>query len=131
VLLGVYIRRQYNKRKSSLLHGKEEDEFDDEESLGGKDGLDGEKDEEVSRDGGREGERERKKKGHVRWTSSVVGMGVFKGRGDEGKVRLGEEGERGWGCDARVGGPYEVQGGARKTEVSVRVAAGDDGFRGI
>jgi hypothetical protein len=92
--------------------------------LGGKDGVVGEVD--------GERERERKKKGHVRWTSSVVGMGVFKGRGDEGKVRLGgEEGERGWGRDARVGGPYEVQGDARKAEVSVRVAVGDDGFRGI
>jgi hypothetical protein len=97
VLLGVYIRRQYRRRKSSLLHGKEEYDFDDEESLGdsGKDG-----------EAGGEMERgvERKKKGHVRWTSSVVGMGVFAGRVDEGKVRLGgEEGERGWGCDARGG----------------------------
>lgn len=103
------------------MHGKEEYDFDDEESLDG-DGVLG-KDEEAGGQGVRGGERERrKKKGHVRWTSSVVGMGVFKGRGEEGKVRLEEEGERGWGRDARDG---------RKAEVSVRVAAGDDGFRGI
>jgi len=73
---------------------------------------------------------ERKKKGHVRWTSSVVGMGavgVWDGKVEE------KDTVKGWGYDLRdamEGGNCEVVGDARQTRVNLRVAAGYDGFRG-
>ena len=74
VLLGVYIRRQYNKRKSSLLHGKDgEFDFDDEESLEGKDG-------EVGRGGGRGGEGE-EEEGSCEVDEFGCGDGRFCGTG--------------------------------------------------
>jgi hypothetical protein len=133
VLLGVYIRRQYRRRKASLLHDTEYNFDSDSE-----DDAEGElKLEEAGIPQGAKGEMgaEKKKKGHVRWTSSVVGMGVFARLSvDEGRVKLeGKEGERAWGYDprdARTGGPYEVTGDERQTKVNLRVAAGYDGFRG-
>jgi len=59
----------------------------------------------IKGDLGRGAREERRKKGHVRWTSSVVGMGpvgVWEGKGEEEK----DDG-KGWGYDpkdAREGG---------------------------
>jgi hypothetical protein len=122
--LGLYIRYQYRRRKAGLLYGHDSEfVFDDSCS---EDDVDL-KEEEAGLEGGlREGQGERKKKGHVRWTSSVVGMGAF------GKVEEKGDG-KGTGYDprdAREGGPYEVTGDERQTKVNLRVAAGYDGFRG-
>lgn len=128
--LGWYIRRQLQKRKDSLLHHHEAGYgFDSDDEDGGDVSLDLDgKAEEGMLVSSQRGER--KKKGHVRWTSSVVGMGVFARMSvDEGKVKLeGGEGNKRWGYDsrnARKGGKYEMRGGERQT----RVAAGQDGFR--
>jgi hypothetical protein len=128
--LGVYIRRQLRRRREGLL-GDVEYNFDDSSS---EDEVDS-KQEEAAIESGMPNGVEKKKKGHVRWTSSVVGMGVFARMSvDEGMVKLeGGEGNKGWKYDprdARVGGKYEVRGDEMQTRVNLRVAAGYDGFRG-
>ena len=64
---------------------------------------------------GEEG-KERKKKGHVRWTSSVVGMGVFARLSvDEGRLKLeGGEGYKPWKYDARRARRGLVRGQAQR-----------------
>ena len=75
---------------------------------------------------------ERKKKGHVRWTSSVVGMGVFARLSvDEGRLKLeGGEGYKAWKYDtrrARRGGAFEGRGERR---LGMESAAGFEGLGG-
>jgi hypothetical protein len=84
----------------------------------------------------------RRKKGHVRWTSSVVGMGVFvewdvsevQGRGIIiGKGEVDRENNGSWGYnpkEAKPGGRYQVQSDERQTKVNMSIAAGNEGFRG-
>jgi hypothetical protein len=138
VLLGVYIRRQYTKRMMGLLHGHDAEYGFDDSSSEDEGDL---KEEEAGRGVKDRGVKigERKKKGHVRWTSSVVGMGVFvewdvsEVEGKAGVKKGTRKGERGWVYDpkdAREGGPYKVEGDERQTKVNMRVAAGYDGFRG-
>jgi hypothetical protein len=128
--LGVYIRRQLKRRREGLL-GDVEYNFDDSSS---EDEVDS-KQEEAAIESRMPNGVEKKKKGHVRWTSSVVGMGVFARMSvDEGRVKLeGGEANKGWKYDprdARAGGKYEVRGDERQTKINLRVAAGYDGFRG-
>jgi len=129
--LGVYIRRQLRRRREGLL-GDVEYNFDDSSS---EDEVDSKQEEAAIETGMPNGGVEKKKKGHVRWTSSVVGMGVCARMSmDEGRVKLeGGEGNNGWKydpSDARTGGKYEVRGDERQTRVNLRVAAAYDGFRG-
>ena len=85
VLLGVYIRQQLWRRKRGLLRGDGKEEGFSDDGEGGEEGV-----------GNGEG-RKGGKKGHVRWTSSVVGMGVFSrlSVSEEGRVKL-EGGEGNW-----------------------------------
>ncbi|KAN0110745.1 hypothetical protein V8E51_007132 [Hyaloscypha variabilis] len=118
--LGVYIRRQIRRRRDGLLQNQEEGYgFESDDASSGDEDEDGKGDIALGDDGkvgeAGVGEMGRKKKGHVRWTSSVVGMGVFARMSvDEGRLKLeGGEGNKGWKYEARrarMGAPFEVRG---------------------